>query len=82
MFYHGRRFTRREEDVFRLLVSGKTHSEISQELCITKHTAREYISRIYGKFEVHSRSELISAALAAGILQLVFQGEVIKSDAL
>lgn len=73
------RLTQREEDVFRLLVSGKTYSQIASDLYIGKHTAREYIARLYRKFQVHSRSELISRAVSSGVLLLVFKGEVITS---
>jgi DNA-binding CsgD family transcriptional regulator len=76
MFYRGLRLTRREEEVFRLLIVGKTHREISRELCITRHTAREYIARIYLKLDVHSRSELIDRALSNGHLRLVFNEDV------
>lgn len=60
--------------MFRLIVSGNTHSEISGQLHISKDTAREYIAHVYTKFDVHRRSELVAKAIAAGLLSLVFMG--------
>ena len=75
--YQPLRLTPREDEVFRLLVSGKTTAEIAADLVIARHTAREHVARIYAKFDVHSRSELIARAVSLGILTLLYKGEVI-----
>ena len=49
--------SRRETTVFHLLAEGKTTSEISDELFISKGAVRSHTSRIYGKFGVKSRVE-------------------------
>lgn len=77
LVYEPLHLTPREDEVFRLLVSGKTTAEIAGDLVITRHTAREYVARIYAKLGVHSRSELIARAVALGILTLLYKGEVI-----
>lgn len=69
--------TPREDEVFLLLISGKTHKEIAEILFISPHTAREHIFRIYTKLNVHSRSQLIDYAIASGLLTLVYKGQVI-----
>lgn len=63
--------TAREQDVFRLLVQGKTYREVATELYLTQNTAREYIARLYIKLGVHCRSDLITRAVELGLLELV-----------
>ena len=52
-------FTKREQEVLDLLMSGKTNKEIAEQLCITTHTVKAHIDHIYEKCRVHSRIELI-----------------------
>ena len=47
----------RETTVFRLLVMGKSATEISEELFISNGAVRAHSSRIYDKFGVHSRKD-------------------------
>lgn len=58
---------KRERDVLRLLVDGKNHREIAIALYISKHTAREYIARIYAKLGVNRRSTCIRRAIELGL---------------
>ena len=51
--------TERENDVFKLLIQGKTNKQIADELNITHHTVKAHIEHIYEKNNVHSRIELI-----------------------
>ena len=48
----------REEEVVLLLALGKTSDEICDELFISSGTLRAHMSRIYAKFDVHSREDL------------------------
>ncbi len=51
----------RETDVFMLLAHGRDRSFIRGELFISDATVKTHIQRIYAKFAVHSKQELISA---------------------
>lgn len=69
-----RRFglTRREMEVLRLLVDGRTNRQIAGELFIGEKTAATHVSSILGKLDVASRTE---AALFAHRVGLVDGGE-------
>ena len=50
--------TRRERDVVRLLASGHSRHEIAVSLRLSPHTVDDHVKRLFGKLDVHSRSEL------------------------
>jgi DNA-binding NarL/FixJ family response regulator len=54
--------TARETDVLKLIAEGKSYTQISEELFISKETARSHIKNIYVKLNVNSKSEAISKA--------------------
>jgi DNA-binding NarL/FixJ family response regulator len=58
----------REFEVFRLLASGKTVSEIAYQLSLSANTVSTYRSRILEKMNLHSNSELIRYALEQRLL--------------
>ena len=49
----------REKEVFLLLVQGYTTSQIAEMLYAAPGTIKAHLNHIYGKFNVHSKSELI-----------------------
>jgi DNA-binding CsgD family transcriptional regulator len=65
-----RRFglTRREMEVLRLLVDGRTNRQIAGELFIGEKTAGTHVSSILGKLEVASRTEAASFAHRVGLV--------------
>lgn len=54
-------FSKRESEVFALLVAGRTHTYIAQEISLAPSTVKGYIQSIYRKCNVHGRQELIDA---------------------
>jgi len=52
------RLTQREQQVARLICSGKSSREIEKELFLSPHTIKEYIYRIYKKTGVKNRVQL------------------------
>jgi len=54
--------TTREEQILRLVVAGKTFSQISDELFIARETTKTHVQNIYGKLQVHCRADAISVA--------------------
>jgi len=48
-----------------LLVAGHTLSQIAERLCISIHTARTQLKRIFSKTTTHSQSELVATVLAS-----------------
>jgi two-component system invasion response regulator UvrY len=58
----------REFDVFKLLVSGRTVTEIACILSLSSNTISTYRSRILDKMMMHSNAELIRYALEKNLL--------------
>jgi DNA-binding CsgD family transcriptional regulator len=50
----------REQEIFELLASGRSPDNIAANMRLSLNTVRTHIRNIYGKFDVHSKSELIS----------------------
>ena len=60
--------TSREAEVVRLLVDGRSASEIADGLTISVHTARNHIAHVYEKLEVSNRAAAVAAVLRASPL--------------
>lgn len=55
--------TEREKDVLQLILLGKSNKDIAQQLCISENTVKTHARNIFSKYEVASRTELISLIL-------------------
>ncbi len=47
--------TPREEQVVALVAAGLSNREVAQELCLSEHTIKKYIFRIFDKLGISSR---------------------------
>ncbi len=54
--------TPRETEVFELMIRGYSRKATAEELSLSEETVKTHIGRIYQKFFVHSKQELIHAA--------------------
>lgn len=54
--------TKRETEILQLISEGKTYTQISEELFISKETTKTHIKNIYSKLQVNSKSEAIAKA--------------------
>jgi DNA-binding NarL/FixJ family response regulator len=54
--------TKRETEILQLISEGKTYTQISEELFISKETAKTHIKNIYSKLQVNTKSEAIARA--------------------
>lgn len=52
--------SKREKEIFNLIIKGSTNKEIASELFISPQTVRNHISVIYSKLRVNNRLELIN----------------------
>lgn len=59
----GREISQAEKRVFDFLICGFAEKAIADELSLSQHTVHNHVKRIYRAFDVHSRSELLSAVL-------------------
>jgi len=54
----GLRLTRRERDVVVGVLAGRSNDEIGADLGVARKTVEAYLTRLYRRFEVSSRTEL------------------------
>ena len=52
--------TSREADVARLICTGLSDKEIAKKLELSHHTVKDHLKKIYAKFRVHARAQLVS----------------------
>ncbi|MBQ9067968.1 MAG: response regulator transcription factor, partial [Eggerthellaceae bacterium] len=57
--------SRRERQVYVLLLEGKSNGEISAALNVSQNTVKTHVSRVFDKLNVNSRIELLRKALSA-----------------
>lgn len=50
----------RETDVFKLIITGKSNKEISEQLFISEHTVKNHITKIFQKLNVSDRVQAIA----------------------
>jgi DNA-binding CsgD family transcriptional regulator len=55
--------TEREAEVMRLVVDGRSASQVAEELVISVHTARNHIAHAYEKLGVRNRAAAVAAVL-------------------
>ena len=60
--------TKREKEIFNLLVTNKSTKQISDELLISEKTVRNHISNVFQKLDCKNRS--------CAILELIKLGEI------
>ena len=60
--------TEREQQVLDLLAHGQRQKQIARELSISEKTVATHIQNLLGKFQLHSRAELVAHAYVAGIV--------------
>lgn len=56
-------FTQRESEIVACLVDGKSTVEIASALHVSLHAVRQAVKRMFAKYEVHSRAQLVALAL-------------------
>lgn len=60
--------SKREEDVLRLLIEGLTNKQIASKLNLKLSTVKQYLSKVFSKLGVQSRTEAATIAIKDGIL--------------
>lgn len=64
----GTNLTPREREVLDLVSAGHTNAEIASRLCISDETVKSHLTRLFQKFGVHRRTELLASALRHGLI--------------
>lgn len=62
--------TKRENEIFSLLVKNKTTAEIAENLSITEKTVRNHISNVIGKLGVKSRTQAIIMLIKSDLIRI------------
>jgi DNA-binding NarL/FixJ family response regulator len=60
--------TKRELEVLRFIVSGKTNKEIAKKLCRTERTVEYHRNRLMRKLDAHNAADLVKRAITLGII--------------
>ena len=60
--------TEREREVLCLIDAGLSNREIADKLCISLNTVRTHTKGLYGKLNVHSRTQAVNRARELGLL--------------
>jgi LuxR family maltose regulon positive regulatory protein len=60
--------TQREVEVLQLLASGKSNRQIADELIVVTGTIKAHLLNIYGKLDVHSRTQALARSRQMGLL--------------
>lgn len=60
--------TRRETEVLQLIASGKTYTQIADELSISKETTKVHTRNIYKKLQANTKSEAVSIGFEKKII--------------
>jgi len=58
----------REREVLQLIAEGLTNPEIASRLFLTLNTVKTHARNIYGKLDVHSRTQAVARAQSLGLL--------------
>lgn len=64
----GKPLTNREFEVLRLIVLGKSNTEIAKELIVSVHTAKAHVCSILQKMSVEDRVQAAVKAVREGML--------------
>jgi DNA-binding NarL/FixJ family response regulator len=72
--------TPRETEVLCLLGQGLDNAAIARRLVVAKRTVQNYVSRIYAKLEVSSRTEAALCAIRHRMVQIPLAGEKHDGD--
>lgn len=60
--------TKREQEVLNLIGEGKTYTQISEQLFVSRETAKTHIRNIYAKLRVKRKSEALEVAAASKLI--------------
>lgn len=62
--------TSREVEVLELMARGLTHRQIALRLGIADKTARNHMTNVYEKLEIHGRAQAVLYAIREGLVDL------------
>jgi DNA-binding NarL/FixJ family response regulator len=60
--------TPHELRLLKLLVEGYRYEDVASQMGVSINTVRSHIKHIYGKLQVHSKSEAVAKALRSGLV--------------
>ncbi len=64
----GSDLTRRETDILRQVVSGRSNADIADDLVLSVHTVRNHVQNVLAKLGAHSKLEAAAIAVREGLV--------------
>lgn len=58
----------REREVLALIAGGCSNRDIAERLVLSPHTVKKHVSNLFGKLDVHSRTQAVALARELGLL--------------
>lgn len=62
--------TKREQEIFELLVENKTTAQIAKQLFVSEKTIRNHISNVIGKLGVNSRTQALVELIKLKLIKI------------
>lgn len=62
--------TERELEVMKLVATGRSNSEIAEELFLSEQTVKTHVSRVLGKLGLRDRTQIVIAAYESGLVSI------------
>ncbi|MDQ2586734.1 response regulator transcription factor [Saccharothrix yanglingensis] len=72
------RITRRETDVLRLLVHGRTNSEMARNLSLTESTVKFHVQNLLRKLRLPNRASAVAYAYETGLINVGELSETVR----
>ena len=60
--------TKRETQILKLIVAGKTNKKIAHEICRTERTVEYHRHRLMRKLDTNTAADLVKSAIAMGLV--------------
>ncbi|WP_425597622.1 response regulator transcription factor [Virgibacillus salarius] len=66
---YGIQLTKRELNILTLLAEGYDNRQMGENLHLSEHTVRDYVSSLMGKLKARNRTQVVSTGFRLGLLK-------------
>ena len=62
--------TKKDKEIIKLLLAGKSNKEIAKELYVSVHTVKSYLEKLYRNYDVHNRIQFAIKIISEKLISL------------